>query len=59
MISHDGTRINELLATAGHNLRLILRKLRLLFARMRSNLFSAVAKSDNWPKLSGTQYSIV
>jgi len=31
LLGHDGDRINALLAAAGHNLRLILNKLRLLF----------------------------
>ena len=33
LLGHDGDRINATLAAAGHNLRLILNKLRLLFAR--------------------------
>ena len=36
LLGHDGDRINATLAAAGHNLRLILNTLRLLFARILS-----------------------
>ena len=58
LLGHDGDRINALLAAAGHNLRLILRKLRLLFARILADLLGPIAKQDTWPRLPGTQISI-
>jgi IS5 family transposase len=58
LLGHDGDRINALLAAAGHNLRLILNKLRLLFARILAALLGAVAKPDAWPRLPGIQQSI-
>ena len=58
LLGHDGDRINALLAAAGHNLRLILRKLRLLFVRILTDLLAPVAKQDTWPGLPGIQTSI-
>ena len=46
LLGHDGDRINALLAAAGHNLRLILNKLRLLFARLLATLLETLAKPD-------------
>lgn len=57
LLGHDGDRINALLAVAGHNLRPILRKLRLLFARILTALLGAVAKPDTWLRLPGIQKS--
>ena len=34
LLGHDGDKINAILAAAGHNLRLVLKKLALLFARI-------------------------
>jgi IS5 family transposase len=58
LLGHDGDRINALLAAAGHNLRLILRKLRLLFAQMLADLLGPIAKQDTWLRLPGIQTSI-
>jgi IS5 family transposase len=58
LLGHDGDRINALLAAAGHNLRLILNKLRLLFARILAALLGPAAKPDTWPPLSSIQISI-
>ena len=58
LLGHDGDRINALLAAAGHNLRLILKKLRLLFARFLVALLGPVAKPDTWPQLPAIQKSI-
>jgi len=58
LLGHDGDRINALLAAAGHNLRLILNKLRLLFARILAALHGAIAKQDTWSRLPGIQKSI-
>jgi len=57
-LSHDGDRINALLAAADHNLRLILRKLRLLFVLILAELLKPVAKQDTWTRLPGIQKSI-
>jgi IS5 family transposase len=58
LLGHDGDRINALLAAAGHNLRLILNKLRLLFARILEALLGPIAKPDTWPRLPALQNSI-
>ena len=58
LLGHDGDRINALLAAAGHNLRLILRKLRLLFVLILPKLLRTVAKQDTWPKFPSIQKSI-
>jgi hypothetical protein len=55
---HDGDRINALLAAAGHNMRLILRKLRLLFAQILADVLGPFAKQDTWPRLPAIQISI-
>jgi IS5 family transposase len=57
LLGHDGDRINALLAAAGHNLRLILNKLRLLFARILAALLAPAAKPDTWPPLPSIQIS--
>ncbi len=46
LLGHEGDRINALLAAAGHNLRLILNKLRLWLVRILSDLLSAPAYLD-------------
>jgi IS5 family transposase len=58
LLGHDGDRINALLAASGHNLRLILNKLRHLFARLLAALLDALAKPNTWPQLPGLQKSI-
>ena len=58
-LGHDGDRINAILAAAGHNLRLILNKLRLLFASFPAALFAAIAKTNTWPRCPSLQKSIV
>ena len=58
LLGHDGDRTNGLLAAAGHNLRLILRKLRLLFVLILAEFLRTVAKQDTWPRLPGIQKSI-
>ena len=58
LLGHDGDRINALLAASGHNLRLILRKLRLLFARILARLLETMAKPDTWIPLPSVQKSI-
>jgi transposase, IS5 family len=58
LLGHDGDKINALLAAAAHNLRLILNKLRLLFARLPAALLGTVAKPDTWPQLPAIQKSI-
>jgi IS5 family transposase len=57
LLGHDGDRINALLAAAGHNLRLILNKLRLLFARILATIFRPVAKPNTSPPLIAAQIS--
>ena len=59
LLGHDGDRINATLAAAGHNLRLILNKLRLLFAYFLAALFAAVAKTNTWTRCPSLQKSIV
>ena len=59
LLGHDGDRINATLAAAGHNLRLILNKLRLLFACFLAALFAAVAKTNTWQRCPSLQKSIV
>ncbi len=58
LLGHDGDRINALLAAAGHNLRLTLNKLRLLFARLLATLRETLAKPDTWTRPPGIQESI-
>jgi IS5 family transposase len=58
LLGHHGDRINALLAASGHNLRLILNKLRHLFARLLAALLDALAKPNTWPQLPGLQKSI-
>ncbi len=58
LLGHDGDRINALLAAAGHNLRLILNKLRLLFARLLATLLETLAKPDTWTRPPAIQESI-
>ncbi len=58
LLGHDGDKINALLAAAGHNLRLILKKLRLLFARLLARLLETMAKTDTWTRLNSIQKSI-
>jgi IS5 family transposase len=58
LLGQDGDKINALLAAAGHNLRLILRKLALLFARILKALLGAVAKPNTSPQLTVLQTSI-
>ena len=58
LLGHDGDRINALLAAAGHNLRLILKALALLLARILAALSEPVAKPNTWPPLPATQNSI-
>jgi IS5 family transposase len=58
LLGHHGDKINVLLAAAGHNLRLILNKLAVLFARILAALLGPVAKSDTWPRLPSIQNSI-
>ena len=59
LLGHDGDTINALLAAAGHNLRLILNKLRLLFACFLAALFAAIAKTNTWQRCPSLQKSIV
>ncbi len=49
---------HALLAAAGHNLRLILNKLRLLFARLLATLLETLAKPDTWTRPPAIQESI-
>ena len=58
LLGHDGDTINALLAAAGHNMRLILKKLRLLFARLLAILLETMAKPVAWTRLPGIQKSI-
>ena len=58
LLGHDGDRINALLAAAGHNLRLILNALALLFARILAALPEPVAKPITWPPPPKPQNSI-
>ena len=58
LLGHDGDRINALLAAAGHNLRLILKALTLLLARILAALSEPCAKPNTWPPLPATQNSI-
>ena len=58
LLGHDGDTINALLAAAGHNLRLILNKLRLFFARILAAIVRPVAQSDTWLSLHGVTKSI-
>ena len=48
LLGHHGDKINALLAASGHNLRLILNKLRLLFARILAAFLQPMAKPDTW-----------
>ncbi len=58
LLGQDGDKINALLAAAGHNLRLVLRTLALLFARILKALLSVVAKLNTCPALPVRQTSI-
>lgn len=58
LLGHDGDSTNALLAAAGHNLRLILRKLALLFVRILKSLLGAIAKPDTSSELPGAKRSI-
>lgn len=57
LLGQDGDKINALLAAAGHNLRLILRRLALLFARILKALLGAVAKPNTFPDFTAVQKS--
>lgn len=57
LLGQDGDKINALLAAAGHNLRLILRKLALLFDRILKALLGAVAKPNTFPDFTAVQKS--
>jgi IS5 family transposase len=58
LLGQDGDKINALLAAAGHNLRLILNKLRLLFARILKSLIRALAKANTSPQPVALETSI-
>ena len=58
LLGHDGDTINALLAAAGQNLRLILRRIRLLFVRFLIALLGTVAKADTSLKLRRPVISI-
>lgn len=58
LLGHHGDKISALLAASGQNLRLILNKLRLLFARILATLLGPAAKPDTWQRLSGIEKSI-
>ncbi len=49
LLGHHGDKINALLAASGHNMRLILNKLRLLFARILAAFLQPMAKPNTWP----------
>lgn len=57
LLGQDGDKINALLAAAGHNLRLILRRLALLFARILKALLGADAKPYTFPDFTAVQKS--
>jgi IS5 family transposase len=57
LLGHDGGRINVTLAAAGHNLRLILNTLRLLFAYFPAALLAAGAKSNTLRRCPSLQRS--
>ena len=57
LLGHDGDKINALLAAAGHNLRLILNKLRSLFARVLADLLGETVKPNTWTNIPNTQIS--
>lgn len=58
LLGHDGDTINALLAAAGHNLRLILRTLALLFARILAALLRPMAIPNTSPASHRTANSI-
>lgn len=58
LLGHHGDKINALLAAAGHNLRLILNALALLFARILATLRGSAAKPDTWPRVPSIRESI-
>jgi hypothetical protein len=58
LLGHHGDWINALLTASGHNLRLILNTLALLFARILATLLAPAAKPDTWPRLPAIQKSI-
>jgi IS5 family transposase len=58
LLGHDGDTINALLAAAGHNLRLILRTLALLFARILAALLRPMAIPNTSPASHQTANSI-
>jgi IS5 family transposase len=58
LLGHHGDKINALLAASGHNLRLILNTLALLFAPILAAALEPTAKPHTWPRLPGIQKSI-
>jgi hypothetical protein len=52
LLGRDGDRINALLAAAGPNLRLILRRLRLLFDDLLADLLGGLATQDTLDETS-------
>ena len=57
LLGHDGDRINALLAAAGHNLRLVLRAIALLCARILATFSGQPAKPNTPPRVTGLQIS--
>jgi IS5 family transposase len=58
LLGQDGDKINALLAAAGHNLRLILRKLAFLFAKIIAAFLAGHAKVNTWPTTHSRQISV-
>ncbi|MEQ8653036.1 MAG: IS5 family transposase [Kiloniellales bacterium] len=58
LLGHQGDRINATLAAAGHNLRLILNKLRRLVVRLLAAFLAAAANLNTPPHPSGIRNSI-
>jgi len=58
LLGQDGDKINALLAAAGHNLRLVLNKLALIFAWILAAPLQQAAKTNTRPRLPGLQISI-
>ena len=58
LLGQDGDKINALLAAAGHNLRLILRKLALLFAKIIAAFLADLARVNTWPTTPSRQISL-
>ena len=58
LLGHHGDKINALFAASGHNLRLILNTLALLFARILAALLGLAAKPDTWPRVPSIRQSI-